>query len=690
MQSPTAKELSQRKYDPEWFRMIPSDAIMHKYFTDEPAYAASWDLFVTSKGRIFFPLCAEIYEASITRLYEYIPEEDRFVLHFKLEDVTIQHEDMIRASKIHTSIHELPDGRLIMTTHTTARSPLHPDWMPQAYFGHPWEGYRGSHILIYDLETGKVENRDIPVPEESIYGAKYDASHNCLYFTGYIRGHLYRYDLDTNRVRDYGKVTEYGSYRLAEGPDGHLYSASRTGNLFRINVQTQEIEELGIELPDNNGEASHHHRIISYSVAFGGKLYLQPTFSNGMWVYDPKENSLEYVGDFRPKIGNYEPDTDKSVYTQWIFGMALDEDDCLWYGYSHGGLHLIRWDFLHGGAPENMGIIGSPERGATIAAEILYQNGKLYIGDTNHLLDGPGVAVVDIKKLLAARKAGVQGELCKDGFAYLEVARGLDSEKFAFRPVPGFKPVPMDTFCEDLETKIQRYLDDEKSVARFSMKDNPFGIQSKTIKGALLWRQIGMELSPVQNIRWIDDKTLLAQTGQPNGEKREVILDTEGNVLRVRPIENFDRTPIPQRLNGLPYPYYPGRQYKAVPNAWTPWKDGSALVGTLDGMLAVVRKDSSVFSLGTACTNGPIHCLFSTDDHTIAYGVAGHDMDLGNVFRFDDQNGLRWLGSIYQEDLAKGMALASNCLSSVALSPDGKTLAVGGRDRMGCVYFMTF
>ena len=28
--------------------------------------------------------------------------------------------------------------------------------------------------------------------------------------------------------------------------------------------------------------------------------------------------------------------------------------------------------------------------------------------------------------------------------------------------------------------------------------------------------------------------------------------------------------------------------------------------------------------------------------------------------------------------------------TDAVLSPDGKTLAVGGRDRMGCVYFLTF
>ena len=86
-------------------------------------------------------------------------------------------------------------------------------------------------------------------------------------------------------------------------------------------------------------------------------------------------------------------------------------------------------------------------------------------------------------------------------------------------------------------------------------------------------------------------------------------------------------------FEGLDYPAYPGRQYKAVPSAWAPWKDGRYLVGTLDGMLAVVTPDAeetggSVFSLGTAAPNGPVHSITVSLDGSRPYGVAGDRMDL--------------------------------------------------------------
>lgn len=43
-------------------------------------------------------------------------------------------------------------------------------------------------------------------------------------------------------MTDYGKVTVFGSYRISEGPDGHFYSSSRSGDFYRINLQTQQIE----------------------------------------------------------------------------------------------------------------------------------------------------------------------------------------------------------------------------------------------------------------------------------------------------------------------------------------------------------------------------------------------------------------------------------------------------------------
>jgi hypothetical protein len=73
----------------------------------------------------------------------------------------------------------------------------------------------------------------------------------------------------------------------------------------------------------------------------------------------------------------------------------------------------------------------------------------------------------------------------------------------------------------------------------------------------------------------------------------------------------------------------------------------------------------------------------------VAYGIAGDDSDLGMVFSFDEKHGLKWLGRVFFNKF-KEPGIAASCeLSAIAVSKDGKRLAIGSRDRMGCVYIYT-
>ena len=68
------------------------------------------------------------------------------------------------------------------------------------------------------------------------------------------------------------------------------------------------------------------------------------------------------------------------------------------------------------------------------------------------------------------------------------------------------------------------------------------------------------------------------------------------------------------------------------------------------------------------------------------FGVAGHELDLGMIFEYNDERGLRWRGRNYVYTAGEPyMALSSEPVCC-ALSPDGEWLAVGVADRMSCVY----
>ena len=129
-----------------------------------------------------------------------------------------------------------------------------------------------------------------------------------------------------------------------------------------------------------------------------------------------------------------------------------------------------------------------------------------------------------------------------------------------------------------------------------------------------------------------------------------------------------------------------GRRYRAVASASALWHDGRTFVGTRDALCALVSPDGRTYSLGNAAAYGPVRCVCTNAEKTELWGVAGDDEDMGYVFRYDDENGLRQLGILNYDSKGFYLPSASNILSSICLSPDEKTLAIGGADRLGTVH----
>ena len=159
----------------------------------------------------------------------------------------------------------------------------------------------------------------------------------------------------------------------------------------------------------------------------------------------------------------------------------------------------------------------------------------------------------------------------------------------------------------------------------------------------------------------------------------------DGALTDIRPADGFPPAETIALPEGTRLPAVPGRQYLAEPSAAVRMGDGSLLVGTKDGMLCRIQGER-VFALGMACFNGPIHQLATDREGRRVFGVAGHELDLGMIFEYDDERGLRWRGRNYVYTAGEPyMALSSEPVCC-ALSPDGEWLAVGVADRMSCVY----
>ena len=104
-------------------------------------------------------------------------------------------------------------------------------------------------------------------------------------------------------------------------------------------------------------------------------------------------------------------------------------------------------------------------------------------------------------------------------------------------------------------------------------------------------------------------------------------------------------------------------------------------------MLAKI-KNGKVFNLGQVCSAGGIHQLDVAPDGTV-WGIAGHPEGTGQLFTYDDENGINLLGKIPEAFAENGRNVALFRPTTLAISPNGKYLAVGGEDELGGIVVLT-
>ena len=639
-------------------RLISQKGLKQYCYPPRFSHNAIWDSNAGPDGKLYYGLATEIATAGYVRLCSYDYNTNEVQEHFKAEDVVLPLDRAIRASKFHSSICFMPDGRMIMTTHTTDKSPRHPTWMPIAYYHHLWDGFAGGNIIIYDPRTNKAENLGIPVPHESIYGALYEPAHNALFFLGMLRGHLYRFSLDDRKTIDLGKVSETYSFRLVLGPDGHIYSASRTGHIYRINTETLELQDLNYQFKHEPFEYSTFYNNLSIArIGPDKRLYLAGMYCKNLIAFDTETDTFEDLGPYLT-TERYSFDENRNC----IFGMDFDSEGVLWYvvtslnnyeanleyGIPAG---LYRWDVARGGKPEYLGICGTPERACNWNSEVVINKDDiLFVTGSNHSLDGPELTGIDLK---------------------------------IFRQHM-YEPGPM---LEDryYDPTAPEYIESSEMIhhQEMLMAANPTNV-ALPVSGSpvLLWRALAPNNIPdsaVHSLEWKDNDTLCGICG----EKQNFAFTIRGGKLAdLAPTDAAPAKAEPAPIADLPW--YPGRQYQAVACAETALIDGRKLVGTPDGMLAIVDGEE-VYALGAVSVNGPIHCLSTAPDGTV-YGVAGDEMDIALLFRWDAKRGLRCLGHMAQ-GAGKTIDDVFCCtyVTTCAVSPDGKKLAVGATERLGTV-----
>ena len=99
-------------------------------------------------------------------------------------------------------------------------------------------------------------------------------------------------------------------------------------------------------------------------------------------------------------------------------------------------------------------------------------------------------------------------------------------------------------------------------------------------------------------------------------------------------------------------------------------------------MLASV-KDGKVKSLGAATPCGKIKSLVKVGD--TVWGVAGYERGMTNMFKYTEDTGIIQLGYIPKIKAKGGRNVCIFNATTMAASPDGQYLAIGGADNLSGV-----
>ena len=661
---------------PDFFRLIPQVGIVH-LLTDDPAHNAVWDMGISPEGRVFFSSCGESYVPAYARLYEYDRAKKRLVEHFRLEDRIAQDDVSIRASKFHTAISFIGDHKILTTTHTTSPAAGHPVWMPYEYANNAFEQFKGSDMLVYDYETGETKGLGKICACDTTYGATYDPKNGDLFATTWMRGDGLVYNLRTGGVRRLGQVSDSHTSRAFLCSDGHIYSSTFSGAMYRYNTDKRDIEYLGVSIPEG---------LMRHAVEVDGKLYFT-TGSCGVWgrcmtlySYDLATRELKEEGRPVPKAVGCDPDR-KTQPEFHAYGLAVDSKRRFWYTslvmtptIKYSGARLFMWDFFNGREPVDCGYLGTERHTLSLAAEMRIVDDVLYISDGNHTSyeETPcGIMAIDLGQFCAAL-----------GDASAPRPYSHDFVNYLVFPKSCWRYYPKGDI-EECAAKYAKY--DREVIRKFralgvaSYCRYPFAAHS----GISVWEKVGRGNAAVQKIEWKGSRALSFWCG---GRRVDASVG-EGGEAAVAGISESPApapAPVPPALEGVRFPGIPGRQHLATLRSWAALADGGFLVGTGDDTLAYV-KDGKVRSEGALSTSGPVHALAAAPDGKTVYGVAGHDRGCGIIFRWTKDGGTEQMGLVPETKAANGRNVCIYRPKCIAVSPCGRFLAVGGDDEVAGV-----
>lgn len=639
--------------EPMYSTLINQTGVEHYLLPSPSVHNAIWDGYLTSNKELYFSLCSELTTSEYAKLARFDRSNKEVKELFYTKNTYFNSPRYIRDSKIHTAISEMEDGRLIMITHTTDKAPEHPAWLPNAYYGNPWTGYAGSHLIIFDPKDDSIEYLGIPVPRESLYGAVYHKMTKCYYALGFLKGHLYRINPFTMEVKDYGQVVERASYRLVIASDDNIYFSSRNGDLLRFDITLDKVVNLDIQLPNEHETQGKKRGYISYLVnGPDGRLYISTMFTNKLSAYDPETNTLEELGSYMEanEVTNVTPGSNHLSAFDFDKDGILYGSICFIKADSHEDFKvpasLVRWDVLGGKKPEHLGILGSVTKAVVTTCSLVIdrESDDLFVFGTNHGNDAGDILQIDLKEYRNC--AHELGPKCEDVF--IQKSNG---------------------YYDEHNESIVTTLDYWANNSYYCMPDMVLPIA--------VWRDLKLDPNYTISGLSVSDSISVCFNGNV------VSYDFGGNLIESNEKVSFE--PFTKDDTGRISFNYPGRQFLQKSVDIIRLDAGGRVLVSEDGLLCYESSDGVMRNYGPVWVQSPLISWTKLNNKDIIYGVAGDPDDFSVVFRFTVETGIEWLGYLGVDSVKTG-AFSSPKGGLVSVSSDDNHLVITSGTTLQSIY----
>jgi len=344
---------------------------------------AVWDLH-TSGPYVYIALCAEDPYTASANLFRYDTRtgEKKMILDPDKEIGIDLNSGVLPASKFHTAIRTMKDGRLFMVTHNTASGKYQPYWKLSSLWHDP-TGFK-SRAFIYDPKMDVVTYKGIPISNEDIYYGQLDSELNLYYVSGMRNRKRGFYVIDLNDM----SVTEIADHpveiAIVVDDDHMVYTNDDKERIWKWDPFKKEGTMTNLRmphsplLPESKGMCTYSWKDDD------GWIYAVAQWNNRICRYKPKEGIMEDLGN-----GWREDPTDPR--REMIFAPVKARNGKIYYGVLNeneprfDGAEIIELDpetkqkrnlgTMHLSDGTNANVFGEGGLGA---------DGRIYWGDGNH------------------------------------------------------------------------------------------------------------------------------------------------------------------------------------------------------------------------------------------------------------------------------------------------------------------